>query len=74
MPHAVFSPDELQQVRLTRGLSVTALAASIGKTEGAVLGYESGKFSPTTEVLGRLAGALDCSVSDFFEPARGVAR
>jgi transcriptional regulator with XRE-family HTH domain len=73
MPAVTFSPEALRRIRVDRNFSVTRLAADIGRTEGSVQGYEAGRFAPSTDVLGRLADVLDCSVSDLFastpEPA-----
>lgn len=66
MPAITFSPESLHRLRTDRGISPTVLAAATGRTADAILGYESGRFAPTAEALGRLADALGCSVADLF--------
>lgn len=53
----------LQEVRESRGLSQSALAKRVGVTQQAIAQYESGKRTPTGDVLVRLAQVLGVSSS-----------
>ena len=55
----------LKEIRLTRGMSRIELARRVGLTENAIYLYETQKRKPDYEMLLKLAGALNCTVSDI---------
>lgn len=52
--------------RRLRDLSQRQLASRLGMAAPQLSRYETGHTQPTLSVLGRIARALDVSVSDFF--------
>lgn len=83
MPNADISPDHepqpgelardavaenLRRYRLRRGMSMRELADLAGSSKGLLSQIERGVANPTLDVLGRLAAALDLSVSDLIRP------
>src|SRR5262245_62274467 len=58
--------NRLRELRNTRGLSQTDLAAMSGITRQAICAIEANQYLPTTAVALRLAEALDCRVEDLF--------
>lgn len=58
--------NRLKTIRISRGLSQSALAAMAGITRQAVYAMESDQYLPTTGVALRLAEALNCRVEDLF--------
>jgi transcriptional regulator with XRE-family HTH domain len=54
-------PEQLAELRRTRGLTQAALAERIGVTANQVSRYESGRAEPALGVLRRLAIALSVS-------------
>src|SRR5262245_40310349 len=58
--------NRLRELRNTRGLSQTDLAAMSGITRQAVCAIEANQYLPTTAVALRLAGVLNCRVEDLF--------
>lgn len=63
--------------RMSRGLSVRALARNAGITAGALSQIENGKSSPTVSTLKKLLTAMGLSLGEFFEQdgeAKGVGR
>lgn len=58
----------LRRHRLRRGLSLRELAEASGSSKGLLSQIERGVANPTLDVLGRLATALDLTVSDLIRP------
>jgi transcriptional regulator with XRE-family HTH domain len=59
----------LRQVRLARGLSVSALAAAAGVSRAMIGKIEREEVQPTAVLLGRLSGALGLTLSELFARA-----
>ena len=55
----------VKQRRLDLGLSQRELAKLAGTTAAAVSHIERGQRRPSAELLGRLAGALECSTDEL---------
>lgn len=68
-----FSGKRLRERRKALGVSGELLAVSVGRSLYSISGYESGRSTPSAEVVGRMADALDCSPSDFYEVVSGKA-
>jgi DNA-binding transcriptional regulator YiaG len=62
-----FSPTRIKELREAAGLSRTALAYLVGRSEQMVWRWENGWHTPPAPTLERLANALECSVGDLFE-------
>ena len=52
--------------RMSRGLSVRALAQNAGITAGALSQIENGRNSPTVTTLKKVLGALGLTLGEFF--------
>ncbi|MEG3636680.1 helix-turn-helix domain-containing protein [Micromonospora palythoicola] len=63
----------IRELRERRGWSQAQLAKESGMTQSAVARFEAGGTVPTLPVLGRLAAALDVSLSVSFEPRDAAA-
>ena len=59
-----FSPERLRQIRIQRGLSQAGIQ---GVSQDTVSAIETGHRQPRPSTLRRLAEALSCDISDFFE-------
>jgi transcriptional regulator with XRE-family HTH domain len=63
----------IRMLRVSRGISQTALAARIGATFQQVQKYEQGDVRVGASRLARIASVLDVSVGEFFEfPRAGL--
>lgn len=71
--HGHFEPARLTQARVRAGVSKTDLAVQIGVSAAAIGQYEAGVNAPRTDVLERLAKALDVRPG-FFDIGRPLAR
>lgn len=71
--HGRFEPARLTQARVRRSVTKSALASEVGVSPAAIGQYEAGVNSPRTDVLDRLAKALDVR-PDFFAVGRPLAR
>jgi Zn-dependent peptidase ImmA (M78 family)/DNA-binding XRE family transcriptional regulator len=58
----------LKQARLATGLSLRALAEKIGVSPTAIQKYEKGKVIPSSDMLIKLANALEIAVEYLFRP------
>ena len=58
----------LQQARKAAGLSLRDLAAIVGVSHAAIKKYEDGLTTPSSDVLIKLAQALNVRVAYFFRP------
>jgi transcriptional regulator with XRE-family HTH domain len=61
---------KIRVLRVSRGISETALAARIGVTCQQVQKYERGAGRVGASRLARIAAVLDVSVGEFFESSR----
>lgn len=68
-----FEPARLTQTRVRAGMSKTQLAGMAGVSAAAIGQYEGGVNTPRTDVLERLADALDVRPG-FFGAGRPMAR
>jgi len=57
--------ERIRQTRELKGLSVTALAETVGVTKQAMSAYEKGMYVPSAIILGVIADILECS-ADFL--------
>jgi transcriptional regulator with XRE-family HTH domain len=67
---------KLAEYRKAQGLTLSKMASSLGVSEGAMSRYETGKRSPSWQILERLKAITDGAVqpNDFFElPDSGKA-
>jgi len=67
----------MRRQRISRGLSVRALAANAGITAGALSQIENGKSSPTVTTLKKVLAAMGLTLGEFFgqeDESRGVGR
>lgn len=67
MSVARFSPARLRALREERELSRVELAFAVRRTEQSVYLWESGRTTPTVEILAEIAATLEVPVSDLFE-------
>ena len=63
----------IRELRERRGLTGTELARMTGVTLPAVIGWENGSKTPTTDKLPTIAAVLECEVGDLTTP-RSCAR
>ena len=61
--------DRIKQARVRKGLSLRDLQDRVGVSATALSKYERGLMKPGSDVLLRLAKALDVNVGYFFRPA-----
>ena len=65
--------ERLRALRLSRGLSLDALAGDSGVSRATLSRIETGETSPTAEVLGRLAAAHGLPTSRLMQMAEDEA-
>lgn len=58
---------KIKEIRQERGLSVRALARKLETDHSYLSKVENGKVTPSLETLVKIADALQCNVSDFFD-------
>jgi putative molybdopterin biosynthesis protein len=63
--------NNLAAIRKQRGVSASALAATVGVSRQTIYAIEAGSFSPNTSIGLRLAQTLGVSVEDLFSLAEG---
>lgn len=61
--------NNLEKLRLKRGLAASQLAAEVGVGRQTIYAIEAGSYVPNTTVSLRLAKALDVTVEDIFQIA-----
>lgn len=61
--------EDLRALRRARGLTLTALAAAVGRSVGWLSQVERGRTAPSVRDLGRLAARLGVSIGFFFRSA-----
>ena len=64
----------LREWREARALSIRELAQRAGVAHVTVIRIEKGRVSPTVEMLGKLAKALNINVRDFFPAPSSVRK
>ena len=57
----------LREVRESRGMTQAVLASLVGVGQGYISALENGNFTPSFEVLIKLARALDCSLDELVD-------
>lgn len=57
----------IRELRERRGLTGTELARMTGVTLPAVIGWENGSKTPTTDKLPTIAAVLECEVGDLYD-------
>lgn len=60
--------ERLQQARKIAGLSLRGLADRVGLSHAAIKKYEDGKVYPSSDILIKLANALNVRIDFFFRP------
>ena len=65
--------DNVERIRLERGLSIQSLADNIDMDRGQLSRILSGTNSPTLETMERIAKGLKCDVRDFLEEPSALA-
>jgi transcriptional regulator with XRE-family HTH domain len=63
----------LRRRRVAKRLSVTTLAGMAGCSVSYLWQLENGDYSASPELLGRLADALDCDITDLMPPEPDTA-
>ncbi len=63
---AVLFGQRIQQVRLARGTTLTALAERLRTSKSFLSNVENGKIVPSLTTILRLARALDCEVEELM--------
>ncbi|HUW77196.1 MAG TPA: XRE family transcriptional regulator [Candidatus Nanopelagicaceae bacterium] len=58
--------NRIRQLRITKGISGRELAARAGVTAAYISRLENAKVSPTVATLGRVAHAMDATITDLF--------
>ena len=82
MAHRESLGDRIKSERLTRGWSLARLATTSGVSKAMISRIERGESSPTAELLGKLSGAFELSMSSLIarseeqwvDPASGYTR
>lgn len=57
----------IRELRERRGLTGTELARMTGVTLPAVIGWENGSKTPTTDKLPTIAAVLECEVGELYD-------
>ncbi|HET9138311.1 XRE family transcriptional regulator [Actinophytocola sp.] len=70
-PFSTSLAEAVQAARLTRDLSVSALADRSGVSRAMIGKVERGEAQPTAALLGRLCGALGMTLSELVARAEG---
>lgn len=66
-------PKRLRRRRVAARLSVTTLAGMAGCSVSYLWQLENGDYSASPELLGQLADALDCDITDLMPPELDTA-
>lgn len=64
-----FSAELLAKWRDLRGLSLTAIGKSVGRTRQTVRNWEDGLSQPRANEVAALATALRCEIDELYEEA-----
>jgi transcriptional regulator with XRE-family HTH domain len=62
----VFDGSRLRQRRRSAGLTVSQLAAAVGRCTASIVHYQSGLTVPPTAALLRVCEVLDCHPAELF--------
>lgn len=57
----------LEELRKKRGLTQEALASKVGVTQGHISGLENGTYTPSFDLLIKLAQVLECSLDELVD-------
>lgn len=57
----------IQELRALKQITQSALAKSIGVSQGAIAHWESGDANPSADRLPAIANALSCTIDDLFD-------
>jgi len=57
----------LREVRESRGMTQAVLASLVGVAQGYISSLENGNYTPSFEVLIRLARVLKCSLDELVD-------
>jgi putative transcriptional regulator len=68
-----FCGAQLREARTKAGLTQPQLAGLVDVSVDTIRRAETGAFDPRAETIGRLAAALEISVSDLFDAPEAVA-
>jgi transcriptional regulator with XRE-family HTH domain len=60
------SPEAWRAARLKAGLTHTEAAVLIGRSAGMIVGYESGRWRPSWDVVLAISAAYRVPVDDFL--------
>ena len=60
--------SRIRFIRKSRGFTLDEVARRCGIFKSNLSKIEKGQRNPTTDTLEKIAGALQCSIRDFFEP------
>lgn len=63
----IIQPMRIRELRERRGLTGTELARMTGVTLPAVIGWENGSKTPTTDKLPTIAAVLECEIGDLYD-------
>src|SRR2546423_9418311 len=66
--------DRIRDVRMSRGLSLRALAAEVGVSASMISQIENGKSQPSVSTLYAITSALGMSIQSVFDAAETVER
>lgn len=67
LPRRNQDPERLRRRRVAAGLTVTELAAKAGCSVPYLWQLENGDYSASAGMLGKLAGALECKITDLMD-------
>lgn len=62
---------EMRRIRRAYGISVKALAASVGVTPMSIYRYEQGRRIPDADIALKIAAALGCTVEQLLGTKAG---
>ena len=57
----------LREMREKRGMTQVSLATAVGVAQGYISALENGLYSPSFEILIKLAKALNCSLDELVD-------
>lgn len=72
-PRRTHSPETVRRKRIEAGLKQIDLARQAGISKPHMSSIEHGRVNPSPPVLGRLAEALGCEISDLMPPQSAAA-
>jgi transcriptional regulator with XRE-family HTH domain len=69
-----FSGDNLRRIRREQGISTEHIARAVGRSVFTVQNYETGRYAPPGDVIGRIAALLRCPVDLLYGPVEVAER